>query len=152
MDSEMKRKNEMTTIVKNSKALKGFRTHSIVMIGLLVVQYILGMITNLFVKLPEDGQPAQVWAAANSQFPSAAHIILGMLLLIVAIVIIVRAVMSKNRTLVWISVAGLAAIAVATYGGIVFTTGQSDTYSLVMALGFIASLVVYVWGLIAARN
>jgi heme A synthase len=142
----------MTTTSENLKAKKGFRTHAIVMLGLLVIQYILGMITNLFVKLPEDGQPEQVWAAANSQFPSAAHIILGMLLLVVAIVIIVRAVMSKNRTLIWISIAGLAAIAVATYGGVVFTTGQSDTYSLVMALGFIVSVVVYGWGLIAARN
>lgn len=140
----------MNTSSENSKAKKGFRTHSVVMLALLVVQFILGMITNLFVKLPEDGQPNQVWAAANSQFPSASHIILGMLLLIVAIVIIVRAVMSKNRILLWSSIAGLASIVIAVYAGVVFTTGLSDTYSLVMSLGFIASMLAYGWGLIAA--
>lgn len=142
----------MTTTSDNSKAKKGFWTHSIVMVALLVLQFILGMITTLYVKFPENGQPEQLWAAANSQFASLAHIILGFLLLIVGILIIVRAVMSKDRTLVWISVAGLVSILVAIYSGSMFVTAQSDTYSLVMALGFIASLVVYGWGMFASKK
>jgi hypothetical protein len=142
----------MTTTAKNSKAIKGFRTHSIVMIAMLILQYILGMITNLFVKFPENGQPEQLWAAANSQFASLSHIILGMLLLVVGILIIIRAVMSKNRTLVWISVAGLVSILVAIYSGSMFVTAQTETYSLIMAIAYIVSVVAYGWGFIAVKK
>lgn len=142
----------MSTPSVNVKAIKGFRTHSIVMLVLLLIQYVLGMITNLYVQFPENSQPEQLWAAAQSQFASMAHIILGMLLLVVAILIIVRAVMSKNRTLVWISVAGLVSILVAIISGSMFINAQSDVYSLVMAIAFIVSLVVYGWGMLEAKK
>ena len=52
------------------------------MIGLLALQYVLGMVTNLYVPFPQTDQISQLWDAARSQFAPAAHILLGVLLLV----------------------------------------------------------------------
>ena len=46
----------------------------------------------------------------------------------------------------------LLAIIVAFYGGVAYTSFQADTYSLVMAVGFIVAFLAYGWGLYATRT
>jgi heme A synthase len=142
----------MNTASDNAKAQDGLRTQAILMLGLLVIQYALGILTNLYVQFPNTDQPDQLWAVARSQFSSAAHIVLGLLVLVGAVVFVIRAARKSNRGWLASAVIGLIGIIIAIYGGVTFTTTQAAAYSLVMALGFIASLVAYGWGLYAAMR
>jgi len=142
----------MNTISDNAKTQAGLRTFAVLMIGFLIVQYVLGMVTNLWVEFPQTDQVNQLWDAARSQLPSAAHIVLGVLLLVGAIIFVIRAAAKHQRDWVVSSAVGLVGILVAAVGGATYVSSQSDTWSMVMALGFIASLVAYGWGVYAAMR
>jgi hypothetical protein len=142
----------MAASTQISKTQNGLRIQGIFTIAVLVVQYALGMVSNLFVQFPQTDQPNLLWAYARSQFPTFAHIIIGILLLVSAIVFVIRAIRNHDRGWIASSVAGLVGIAIAIYGGVTYTTIQVDLYSLIMALGFIVAFVAYGWGLIAARK
>ena len=142
----------MDTTSEINKARDGLRTQAFYMLGFLAIQFVLGMVTNLYVQFPDTNQADQLWATARSQTPTFAHIVLGILLLVGTIIFVVRAARNKNRGWIASSVAGLIGLIIAIYGGVMFTTTQVDTYSMVMALGFIAALVAYGWGLFAARG
>jgi len=142
----------MNTTSETSKAPNGLRVNAIFMIVVLVIQYVLGMVANLFVKFPDTNQPDQLWAAARSQFPTMAHIVVGTLLLVGAVVFVIRATRNHHRSWIASSVAGLIAILAALFGGVTFTTTQVDGYSLLMAIAAIAAFVAYGWGLYASRK
>ena len=142
----------MGTSSNISKAQKGLQVPATFMIVFLVIQYALGMVTNLFVQFPDTSQAGPLWEAARSQFPSAAHIVVGTLLLIGAVVFTIRAAGKDNRPWLASALGGLVGIIVAYISGVIFTTLQSDVYSLVMALGFIAAVVAYGWGLLAVKR
>ncbi len=135
-----------------SKAQRGLRIQAVFLIGFLVIQYILGMVSNLFVQFPETNRPDQLWAFAGSKFPTAAHMIIGTLMLVGAVVFVIRALRSPSRVWIASSVAGLLAILFAFLGGALFTSTQADGYSLLMALSTVAAFVAYGWGLVAARS
>ncbi len=59
----------MDTTSDVSHAQNSFRNHAIPMIGLLVIQFALGMVTNLFVQFPDTNKPDQLWGFARSQIP-----------------------------------------------------------------------------------
>ena len=136
---------------QNSTKQNGLRTLSMVMIGLLAIQFVLGMVTNLYVQFPDTTQADQLWAAVRSQVPSFSHIVLGILLLVAAVIFMIRAANKNNPGWVASGVAGLVGILAALYGGVTFTTTQADAYSLVMAIGFIVAVLAYSWGLAAKR-
>jgi hypothetical protein len=74
------------------------RVHGMTLILGLIVQYILGMFTNLFVQFPDTTIPAKLWEFAWAQVSEASHIILGLLLFIGTLVLLIRALAYKNRT------------------------------------------------------
>jgi hypothetical protein len=142
----------MNTATGTYKSQGGLRTHAGFMIGGLVIQYTLGMLTNLFVKFPDSGQEGQMWEFAWSQLPTAAHIITGSLLFIGAVVLVIRAARQGSRSWILSSAVGLAAIVSAIYGGVRFIPSQVDAYSLLMALSAIVAILAYGWGLVAERG
>ena len=118
-----------------------------VLIGALIVQYVLGMYVNLFVSFPQNAIQRQLWEFAWSQPSVAAHIILAILILLGAIVILVRAILSKNRTWIIATSVGLIAILAAGSSGATFISSQGDLYSYAMSLAFLVSILSYAWGL-----
>ncbi len=122
------------------------------MIFALAVQYILGMITNLFVQFPDTTVEGQLWEFAWTQVSEAAHIILGLLLSIGAVMLLIRSINYKNRTWTIAASVGLAGILTAIYGGVRFIPTQNDLYSLVMSIAFIVALLAYGWGVYASKN
>jgi hypothetical protein len=142
----------MNTTSETTKARNGLHVNAIFMIGALVVQYTLGMISNMFVQFPDTTRPDLLWVAARSQFPTLAHIIVGTLLLVGAIVFVIRAARQKNRPWIVSSAIGLASILAAIFGGTQFVTTQTDAYSLLMALATIVAFIAYGWGLVAAKG
>ena len=142
----------MATTTQITKTQNGLRIQAIFTIVVLVIQYALGMVSNLFVQFPQTDQANLLRAYARSQVPTFAHIMIGILLLVSAIVFVIRAIRNHDRGWIASSVAGLVGIGIAIYGGVTYSTIQVDLYSLVMALGFIVAFVAYGWGLIAARK
>ena len=142
-----------TAIAKeHTKTQTGLRTYAIVTLVFLAIQFVLGMITNLFLPFPQTDQPGVLWDFARSQLPIFAHIIVGIGLLVSAIVFVIRAARQQNRGWLGSTVIGLIAILVALFGGVNYTTFQQDTYSLIMSLGFIGAVLAYGWGLYANRG
>lgn len=142
----------MNAASETTKAQNGLRNNAIFMIGLLVIQYVLGMATNMFVQFPDTDQAGQLWDFVRSQFLTMSHIVVGTLLLVGAIVFVIRAARIHHRSWIASSVVGLIAILAAIFGGTQFITTQIDAYSLLMALAAIIAFLSYGWGLYASRK
>ncbi len=142
----------MATIKGAETRQTSFRIHGMVTIGLLAVQFVLGMITNLFVQFPATNQEAQQWEFARTQLPLMMHIALGMLLLLSGIIFLVRAIRARSRIWIISSATGLLGIVTAIISGSMFINTQNDPYSLSMALAFILTFLAYGWGLYASRE
>ncbi len=142
----------MDTVQEVSKTQNGFKTHALIMIGLLVIQYALGMVSNLFVQFPQTDQAAQQWEFARTQLSEMAHIALGMLLFLSAILFVIRAIRKHSRRWIISSIIGLLAILTAIVSGSTFISTQVDAYSLVMSLAFIVTFLAYGWNLVAGRG
>ncbi len=117
----------------------------------LIVQYLLGISTNLFVRFPPSGNEGVMWQFAKSQLLFNLHLYWGTLLLIGAIVFYIRAFRQKNKSWKIASGFGLAFIIFAIVAGILFVGNQKDIYSFVMAFSFLASFISYGWGLYKTR-
>src|SRR4051812_42260322 len=117
------------------------RGHAFGMVGLLIAQYVLGMLANLYVQFPENQTEWQMWDFAKTQPLILTHIALGMLLLFGTLVLVIRAINAKNRP--WRIASGLAfgSIVLAIVSGSEFITTQNDWLSLAMSLFFIVALV-----------
>lgn len=128
------------------------RVHGMTLILGLIVQYILGMFSNLFVQFPDTTSEGKLWGFAWTQISVASHIILGLLLFIGAVVLLIRALRYKNRTWTIAASTGLAGILAAIYGGVSFIPSQNDPYSLLMSIAFIVALLALVWGFYASKD
>jgi hypothetical protein len=131
---------------------KRVRKQAIWTIGFLVLQYALGIATNLYVKFPDGVKEGQAWEFAWKQVLLAAHIILGILLFVGAVALAVRAYRNKDK--VWIRASGvyLLAIFLAGFAGSSFVSKQIEVYSLIMALSFIAAILSLVWGIVNSKK
>ncbi len=118
----------------------------------LVVQYLLGMANNLFVTFPHTTDTVKLWIYAWTHVTEALHIILGIIFLVGAPVVLMRAIRAQHRIWVTASAVGLAGIIIAFVSGVLFVITQADPYSLVMSYGFLLSFVAYGWGLYSAKK
>lgn len=137
--------------------LRSLRINTMIVMGLLLMQYALGMYANLFVTFPEPDKPGQVdhgqmWGFAWSQPVLAAHITIAFILLGTAIWLYIRVLRAKERRLLLPSGLGLAAICAAWLSGATFVPYQIDLYSYSMSLFFLLALLSYGWGLMATRE
>ena len=127
----------------------GLRQANLAILIVLAIQLALGMGVNLYVTLPAAGHPGHASWFGNGAL-LALHAALGMLLILAAIFVLVRAIMARNATIIVTSAAGLVAILLAAFFGSGFTDKLTDGYSLGMALAMAAALVCYAVGLFAA--
>jgi len=118
----------------------------------LIVQYILGMFSNLYVVFPDTTIPGKLWEFAWSQASEASHIILGIFLFIGTLVLLIRARVYRNRIWTVASGTALAGILVAIYGGVSFIPTQNDPYSLLMSVAFIVAMMAMVWGYYTSKG
>ena len=121
------------------------------MIVLLALQYILGLAVMAFVKFPESATVAQYWDFANSQWLLVTHMAVGTGLVIGAVVILVRAILQKNTIWKIAGSIGFISIIIAGLGGERFVSTQSDVWSLVMGIGFLAAFLSYGWTLYVSK-
>jgi hypothetical protein len=114
----------------------------------LLVQYGLGIAVNLFVTLPRqdhEAGPGSAIARAMSHGPLAVaiHAGLGLALIVMALAMIIRAVITRQGGIIALALAGLLALGSAAYNGARFVgTGQNDA-SFTMALDWAIALLAY---------
>jgi hypothetical protein len=126
----------------------------------LVVQFILGMATNLFVQIPTHhpganppeyfGGVAQsvTWAILHG--PSiwlVIHAMLGLLIVLSAFGLLVRTIPTGNRLAITTSVIGALAVLAAGFNGGSFLNYHQDFSSMLMATFFAIALTAYAVGL-----
>jgi hypothetical protein len=136
---------------KTESRQAGLRQASLALLILLIVQFGLGIGVNLYVTLPDAGDPGHASWFGNGAL-LALHATLGMLLILAAIFVLVRAIMARTATLIITSAAGLVAILLAAFFGSGFTDKLTDGYSLGMAIAFAVALACYAIGLYATST
>lgn len=134
-------------------ALRRFRLSLLAILALLVVQYALGMAVNLYVQFPSDlpDGNAWQWAFANSALIGA-HIFVGTGVLVLSVVALALSISARTARGTVAAAIGLVLILVAFFSGARFlSSGQEAVSSLLMALGFLGSLLTYVVGWAVTR-
>jgi hypothetical protein len=135
-----------------------------ILCGLLLIQFFLGMITDLYVTIPSKhpgtgtndffaGAPRAVgWAVTSGPGWLVAHAVLGLALAVASIAFIVAAVRSRDRMWIWLSVAGSLLVIGAGFNGASFLVFGHDISSLIMAGLFGLSLSAYIAGIYFASQ
>ncbi len=121
---------------------------------LLVIQYVFGMLVNLFVQFPNSLPAGNAWGwSFTHTFVIPLHIVIGTLLIVVALVALVISIRTRHVPEILAAVFGLAMIVYAWLSGASFlANGQQNTASLQMALGFIGAVIAYGVGLYIAAH
>jgi hypothetical protein len=122
---------------------RAFRSTVLITLVFLVLQYILGMIANLEVQLPNGN--AWSWVFGHSLIIQL-HIYLGTLLIVVALVALILSLVARHPVGIITTVAGLALLVFAWFSGAQFLATQQNDLSLRMALGFMGAFIAYLLG------
>ncbi len=114
-----------------------YRAFASLMLALLVVQFILGMLANLYSKIPQQ----KSYEVFHHFGFIVVHAYNGVLLLALAIIFLVQTVRKGgDRRPV---IGGLANISIAFVCGEIFVVTQNDIWSLVMAIAFLGAFASY---------
>ena len=125
----------------------------------LLVQFALGMVDNLYVTVPRDhpgayahdffaGIPSGIgWAIAHGPLALAAHATLGLAIVVAGIVTLIHAVRLRRRPAMVTSLVAAVAVVGAAFNGLSFINYHHDFSSLIMAGLFAVALAAYAIGL-----
>ncbi|HEY6279444.1 MAG TPA: hypothetical protein VIX86_24300 [Streptosporangiaceae bacterium] len=124
------------------------------MIGLLL-EYGLGMAVNLYLSVPRQDRGAGLVTAAgralaNGPVALSVHAGLGLLLILGALNLLIRAIVSGQRPAAWLSGVAFLAIAGAAAAGASFVGSGRPGASLAMALLTAVALLCYAGNLFLA--
>lgn len=142
-------------------SVDGLRVMTFAMVVLLLAQMGIGMVVNLFVGIPDNhpgAHPANyfsgsasgvAWAITQPQAALAAHVVLGLVLIITSIAIAVRGVQIGGVTVGVAAVLAALLVIGAAFSGASFLDFGTNVSSLVMALLSFAALLCYAVVLLA---
>jgi hypothetical protein len=111
----------------------------------LVVQFVVGMILNLYVTVPSaDAHTGYLQEILNGPVSLTVHVLLGIVLIGAAVLLLIRAIGGGNRVLASLAATGLAAILGAFAAGEIFVRNGQPNASLWMAILTGVALVSYI--------
>ena len=119
--------------------LARLRGASFGVVVMLIVQFILGMIYNLYGTAPTSTKSIGLFSSPDL----ALHVIVGILLVIAGIGQLIRAVGTRHKLSMWLSALGLLSILGAGFAGLGFTGSGAAGASLGMSLAFAVALACY---------
>jgi hypothetical protein len=125
-------------------ATRRLRMASLGVISALILEFILGIVYNLYGPAPTSAKPVSLFADGWL----ALHVIVGFLMLISAGFLVFRALSAGQRLVLWTSVIGVVAIIGAIGAGIGFTRNGANGASLGMSIAFAIALACYVTNLV----
>jgi hypothetical protein len=120
--------------------LARIRVSSLGAVAVLLVEFILGIVYNLYGTMPTAKKSIGFFSSPVI----ALHVIVAILLIIAGIGQLVRAIGTRHKLTIWMSAVGLLAILAAFFAGMGFTSKGAAGASLGMALAFAVALVCYV--------
>lgn len=122
---------------------------------LLEVQFIIGMLVNLYVQVPAVHPGANAsnyflgivqgvgWALIASPLALLVHIVLGLLLFLASSIVVGFAIASRRRAWIILSILGWIGIVGAGFNGASFLNYGHNFSSLLMSTGFVLSMIAY---------
>ena len=116
------------------------RLSSLGAVIMLIVQFVLGIVYNLYGTAPSSTKSVGLFSSPDL----ALHVILGILLVIAALGQLIRAIAVRHPLSVWMSAIGLLAIVGAGFAGLGFAGNGASGASLGMSLAFAVALACYV--------
>jgi hypothetical protein len=131
------------------------RGQSFGLLSMLTIQFILGMILNLFVTLPKShpgmtggyGSRALhgfVWAiSSGGGIALTLHVLVAIGLLVGSLGLVARAAAARSMPWLTVSILGALGVIAALTNGLAFLGYNNDVASFVMAIGFIVAATVY---------
>ncbi len=126
---------------------------------MLIIQFLLGMAVNLFVKIPTDhpgSNPPEyfsgvaqsvTWAILHGHVLLVLHAVFGLVLVVAALATLVSSIQTRRRGIVLSSSLGFIGILGAGFNGGSFLNYHEDFSSMIMATGFAIAVVAYSAGL-----
>ena len=123
-----------------AERLVRLRGASIGVVVMLIIQFILGMIYNLYGTAPTSTKSIGLFSSPTI----ALHVIVGILLGLAAIAQLVRAIGARHSLTICLSALGLVFIIGAGFAGLGFSGSGAAGASLGMSLAFAAALACYV--------
>jgi hypothetical protein len=120
--------------------LARLRRSSLGLVAMLIVQFILGMIDNLYGTAPTSTKSIGLFSSPDL----ALHVVLGILLFLAAVGQLVQAIVARHTLSIWLSALGLVSIIGAGFAGLGFTGSGANSASLGMSLAFATALACYV--------
>ena len=120
--------------------LPRLRLSSLGLVTMLIIQFILGIVYNLYGTAPTSTKSIGLFSSPVL----ALHVVLAILLVIAAVMQLIRAIGARHRLTIWMSAIGLLGILAAGFAGLGFTGSGAAGASLGMSLAFAVSLAAYV--------
>jgi hypothetical protein len=130
---------------------------------LLAVQFIDGMLVNLFVTLPAVHPGANnsnyflgvvqgvIWALTHGTLYLLIHVAIGWLLFLLALILLGLAILSRRHAWIISSILGLLFIIGAGFNGASFLNYGQNFSSLLMSILFLLSVIAYAVGFYVTR-
>ena len=126
------------------------RRLGVVMVVTLLVQALLGVANELFTTVPESGDP---FTGAVPEWLLVLHVLVGTAAVVLAVVLVVSAWRARDRAWTGPASVGLVTVLAAWVSGHFFLeTYGADALSLSMAAFGLASVAVYVVGLLRSAS
>jgi hypothetical protein len=129
------------------------------MLSFLLVQFMLGMAVNLFVKIPKVHPGARAsdyfagiaagvpWAITQDSPWLSLHGALGLLLVVGSLTVLAQAIRARRRGWMVVAILGFMGVLAAGFNGASFVNYGEDFSSMLMATGFALASAAYVSGL-----
>ena len=147
------------TVTRTAATDKTLRLLAFVGLLLLVIEFLFGMLVNLYVSIPTPLPGATsatsggvlyglVWSLGQTSMPTLLlHVVVGLLLVLISLALLVLSMVARRWQ--WLEASLIAAVGIilATLSGTNFVESGRVVSSLVMSLGFLLALVAYAVGL-----
>jgi hypothetical protein len=117
------------------------RSQSLGLLTMLSIQFILGMVLNLFVELPKNASVGSI--LSHGGVVLVLHILVAVGLLLGSLALIFRASAAHSKSWLIASIIGALGVFVALTNGLAFIFNDDDVTSFIMALGFIVAATAY---------
>jgi hypothetical protein len=131
----------------------GLRQASLAALVLLVIQYGIGIAINLYVTVPAADHGHSIGTAiSNGPGVLAAHIVIGLLVILAAAALVVQAIRARHPGVIVTSVIGLLALVGAAAQGAAFVSNAHPSASMTMAILTGVALLCYAVSLYLAGS
>jgi hypothetical protein len=150
------------TIVPTTAA-RWLRPLTLLALLLLAIQFLIGMLVNLFVTIPASHPGTNApeyfsgvargvaWALGHGDVWLRLHTVDGLLLFLDSLVLIWLAVTVRQRAWIIATIVGFVGIMAAGFNGASFLNYGHDFSSLLMSIGFLVAVISYAVGVYITR-